>query len=67
MIYVKTNSQSQKIYSVTFSYDDYQKIIFSDGNGTQTVDISLTGDNNVGYYISGTSGSKLTCDTYAFS
>lgn len=66
MTYVKTNNQSQKIYSVTFSYDDYQKIIFS-GDGTQTVDIQLTGDNNVGYFISGTSGSKLTCDAYAFS
>lgn len=67
MTYVKTNSQSQKIYSITFSYDDYQKIIFSNGDGTQTVDISLTGESGTGYYISGTSGSKLTCSTYTFS
>ena len=66
MTYVKTNSQSQKIYSITFSYEDYQNIIFTDGN-KQTADITLSGDDGVGYYISGESSGKYTCDTYTFA
>ena len=66
MTYVKTNSYNQKIYSISFSFEDYQNIIFTNGS-TQTVDIALTGENNVGYYISGSSGGKLTCETYKYS
>lgn len=66
MTYVKTNSMGEKIYSITFSYEDYQSIIFNNGS-SQTVDISLTGENNVGYYISGESSGKYTCSTYTFA
>lgn len=66
MTYAKTNSQNQKIYSITFNYDDYQKIIFNDGS-KQTVDIELTGESGIGYYISGESGGKYTCSTYTYS
>lgn len=66
MTYVKTNSQSQKIYSITFSYADYQNIIFTDGS-KQTVDITLSGDNGIGYYISGNSGDKYICSPYEFA
>lgn len=65
MTFVRENSQGQDIYSVTFSYDDYQNIIFTDGS-KQTSDITLSGDNNVGYYISGESGGKYTCSTYTY-
>ncbi len=66
MTYAKTNSQGQDIYSVTFSYDDYQKIIFTDGS-KQTADITLSGSDGVGYYISGESGGKYTCSTYTYA
>jgi hypothetical protein len=66
MTYVKTNSYGQKIYSISFSFKDYQKIIFTNGSA-QTVDITLTGEENVGYYISGSSGGKFTCQTYKYS
>ncbi len=66
MTYVKTNGQNQKIYSVTFNSDDYQNIIFTDGS-KQTVDITLSGEGGIGYYISGESGGKYTCSTYTFS
>ncbi|MBQ7999675.1 MAG: starch-binding protein [Ruminococcus sp.] len=66
MTYADTNNQSQKIYSITFSYADYQNIIFTDGS-SQTADIALSGDNNVGYYISGESSGKYTCSTYNYS
>ena len=65
MTYVKTNSNNEKIYSITFSYKDYQNIIFTDGS-KQTVDIALTGENNIGYYINGESGGKYTCKEYAY-
>ena len=65
MTYVKTNSYNEKIYSITFSYEDYQNIIFTDGS-KQTVDIALTGENNIGYYINGESGGKYTCKEYAY-
>ncbi len=66
MTYAKTNSQSQKIYSITFSYADYQNIIFTDGS-KQTTDISLSGDDGIGYYISGESSGKYTCSTYTYA
>lgn len=66
MTYVKTNSQNQDIYSITISYSDYQNIIFTDGS-SQTVDITLSGDDGIGYYISGESSGKYTCSTYTFA
>ena len=66
MTYVKTNNQSQKIYSITFSHEDYQNIIFTDGT-KQTVDITLTGENGTGYYIDGEISGKYTCSTYTFA
>ncbi len=65
MTFVKTNSYGEDIYSISFSYDDYQSIIFTNGS-EQTVDIALTGENNIGYYISGSSGGKLTCTAYTY-
>ncbi len=67
MTYVKTNSQSQKIYSVTFDSSMYDMIIFNNNGTAQTVDIPLTGEDGIGYYISGGSGKALTCTTYTFA
>ncbi|MEE1060432.1 MAG: starch-binding protein, partial [Ruminococcus sp.] len=66
MSYASTNKYGQKIYSISFDYKDYQKIIFTNGSGIQTVDIVLTGEPNIGYYVSGSSGGKLTCSTYTY-
>ncbi len=65
MTYVSTNKYGEKIYSISFKFEDYQSIIFTNGSA-QTVDIKLTGEPNVGYYISGSSGGKLTCKTYTY-
>lgn len=65
MTFEKTNSYEQDIYSITLNYEDYQNIIFTDGS-KQTVDIELTGENNVGYYISGENGGKYTCNTFSY-
>ncbi len=68
MTYVKTNSMGQDIYSITFSYQDYQNIIFNNGSGEQTVDIALPGDGGiVAYYLDSNSSGKWTVQTYDYS
>ncbi|MDO5124130.1 MAG: starch-binding protein, partial [Eubacteriales bacterium] len=67
MTYVKTNSQNQKVYSITLDSSKYDMIIFNNNGSSQTVDISLTGEDGIGYYISGGSGKSLTCSTYTFA
>lgn len=67
MTYVRNNSSGQGIYKVTLDYSNYQKIIFNNNdNGEQTVDITLSGDSNVGYYISGGSGKAFTVTSYDY-
>ena len=66
MTYVKTDSQNQKIYSISFSFDDYQNIIFNNGS-EQTIDIPLTGDTGIVYYLDSKSSGKWTVKTYKFS
>jgi hypothetical protein len=53
MTYVTTNSYNQKIYSITFDYNQYDRVIFNSGQGAQTVDITI-GANGTGYYLTGT-------------
>jgi len=68
MTYVRNNSSGQSIYKISLDFDSYQNIIFHDNSGsTQTVDIALSGENNIGYYVSGGSGKALTVSTYAYS
>ena len=68
MTYVRQNSSGQNIYKVTLDFSLYQKIIFHNNvSGTQTVDITLSGENNIGYYVSGGSGKTLTVTSYQYS
>ncbi len=61
MTYSTTNDYGEKIYTINVpSTATY--IIFNDGNGSQTVDISITGSAK--YYISGGSGSSFTVSTW---
>ena len=66
MTYVKTNELNQKIYSISFSYNDYQNIIFNNGS-EQTDDITLTGETGIGYSLDSNSSGKWTVKTYKFS
>ena len=65
MKYVYTNYLGQKVYSITLDYKKYDMIIFNDGNGqNQTVDIKI-GDNNTGYYLTGTkTGNNWNVSTF---
>lgn len=66
MTYVKTDSLNQKIYSISFSYSDYQKIIFTNGS-EQTIDITLSGETGIGYSLDSNSSGKWTVKIYKFS
>lgn len=50
MTWSKTNSYGQDIYKITLS-TKYKEVIFNDGNGSQTVDISIDGiKDGTGFY-----------------
>lgn len=68
MTFVREDSSGKGIYKITFDYEDYQKIIFNNGNnGEQTVDITLSGESGIGYYLSGGSGKAFTVTEYTYS
>lgn len=67
MTFVRNNSSGKGIYKVSFSFEDYQKIIFTNNSGEQTVDITLSGESGIGYYLSGGSGKALTVTSYKYS
>ena len=67
MTFVRNNGSDKGIYKISFSFDDYQKIIFTNNSGEQTVDITLSGDTNIGYYLSGGSGKAFTVTSYTYS
>lgn len=56
---VAMTKQSDGTYSYTFSYDDFQNIIFNNGT-EQTVDIAYPGNNYLKYYITGGPSNKYT-------
>lgn len=63
MTYVTTNDYGQKVFTYEVDLAKYDMIIFSNGSGWQTQDISLNGvTNNSGFYLNedGTTG------TYTF-
>lgn len=65
MTYVKQNEYNQAVYKITVS-KDITGLIFTNGDGNQTVDIKDGFEDGIGYYISGNSGSKASVGTYTF-
>lgn len=66
MTYVKTNEYNQKIYRATIP-GNTTGIIFNNGSGAQTVDVTTNIVNNKGFYITGTgSNGKYTVGTYNY-
>ena len=65
MTYVQQNEYNQAVYKIEVP-TDIDGIIFNDGNGNQTVDITSNLTDGTGFYISGYSGSKLSTGTYTF-
>lgn len=65
MEFVENNPYGEKVFK--FAVDpQYDNIIYNNGNGAQTVDLSLDGTPNMGYYISGQQNGKYTCGTYVY-
>lgn len=65
MKYVKTNEFGEAIYKIEIA-SDVSGLIFNNGNGTKTVDISTGIYDGIGYYITNTNG-ICTVGTYKYS
>ena len=65
MKYVKTNEFGEAIYKIEIA-SDVSGLIFNNGNGTKTVDISTGIYDGIGYYITSTNG-ICTVGTYKYS
>ena len=61
MTYSSTNDFDQKVYTIEIP-SSAEFLIFNNGSGTQTVDVSITGSAK--YYISGGSGSSCQVKTW---
>lgn len=61
MKYSETNDYGQSVYTIEIP-NDAEYVIFNNGSGTQTVDITVTGSAR--YYISGGSGSSCQVKTW---
>lgn len=65
MTYVTKNNYNESIYSITVP-TDITGLIFSDGNGNQTIDLKDGFTDGLGYYISGNSSDKYSVGTYTY-
>ncbi len=64
MSFVETNEYGQNVYSIQVSAAS-AGLVFSNGSGTQTVDLTVPADG-MGYYPESNSGGKWTCGTYKY-
>ena len=64
MSYVSTNQYNEKVYKIDIA-PDVKGLIFNNGNGTQTVDITSGITNGQGYYLTSSNG-KCTVGTYTY-
>lgn len=65
MIYIGLNEFNEKVYQITIAAD-VTGLIFNNGSGAQTVDITSGITDGLGYYISGSSGAKSSVGTYVY-
>lgn len=66
MTFVRQNSYGQDIYKCTFS-NTYTNIIFNNGSGEQTIDISLNAIvSGTGFYLDNKTNGKWTVQTYTY-
>ena len=66
MIFVRQNSYGQDIYKCTFP-TTYTSIIFNNGSGEQTIDISLSDiESETGFYLDNKTNGKWNVKTYAY-
>ncbi len=66
MSYVGENEHGEQVYSITFS-KDVPNIIFNNGEGAQTVDITTGVEHNTGFYLDSNASGKWTVGTYTYT
>ncbi len=66
MTYVGENEHGEQVYSVTVP-SERPNIIFNNGSGQQTVNITSGVEDGVGFYLESNSGGKWTVGTYKYS
>ena len=67
MTYVGTNSYGEEIYKVEIDLSKYDMIVFNNGSGYQTMDVTLDKSmDSTGFYLTGTSGNSMSYGTYVF-
>ena len=64
MTLVGTDSKGYKVYAVTVDVTKYDRVIFSNGNGTQTVDLEVS-STTTGYIGKSYQSGKLVCSSYS--
>ncbi len=64
MTWVETNDYGQNVYSIEVSAGA-AGLVFSNGNGTQTVDLTVPADG-MGYYPETNTDGKWTCGSYQY-
>ena len=64
MTWVETNDYGQNVYSIQVSAAS-AGLVFSNGSGTQTVDLTVPADG-MGYYPEANVGGKWTCGTFKY-
>ncbi len=64
MTWVETNEYGQNVYSIEVSASS-AGLVFSNGSGTQTVDLTVPADG-MGYYPESNEGGKWTCGSYKY-
>jgi len=66
MTYVGLNEFNERVYRIDIA-PDVKGLIFNNGSGAQTVDITSGIADGLGYYISGSSGAKSSVGTYVYT
>ena len=67
MTWIKNNEYGEGIFKIEFDRTLYDRIIFTNNKGQQTIDIVIQGIyEDKGFYVSGQDGSKYTVATYKY-
>ena len=66
---IKVLDSGVKIYEVTVNQSKWDKIVFTNGSGAQTVEITIPTKNHVGYYFSDTdvTAAKVAPDMFLYT
>lgn len=67
MTYKTQNIYNEQIYEIEIDANMYDYIVFNDGYSQQTVDIPITAQDGIGYYITYNSNNKYNVESYDYN